>query len=180
MPSTVEKLVFPCVCFLLGLLALFSKEGFGIAACLVLFLMAFLYFASARFRLYVDAHNDSADPKDEFVVSRNEIMSGLKTMISNSGAVDAEQFGINSFRGKVEFSKCHDVPIALIPIRLEQPGRPNEDSINIGAGWAIAYFCPAEDTWKAMPFFHFDKQIVVDGFSASLSSILQLSLEALK
>lgn len=176
----IDKLVFPTMCFLIGLGSLFFKPGaLGLFAGLLFFSLGMLHIASARFRLFVRTHGEDADPKDEFVVSRNEITSSLKTMISDSGAVDAGQFSNSSFQGTVEFDKCHDVPIALIPVRLNQPDHLSEASVHVGAGWGITYFCPADDKWKATPFFHVDKQSVIDAFGKSLSSILQLTLEKL-
>ena len=179
--QTVVKLVFPSVCFLIGMASLvFKGGGFGLFVGLLFFSMGFLHIVSARFRLFIRTYGEAADPKDEFVVSRNEIVSGLKEMITDSGAIEAKQLSINSFRGTVEFAKCHEVLIALIPICLEQPDRPDEDSITVESGWGIAYFCPVDGTWKATPFFHFHKQSVIDAFGKSLSSILEVSMKTLK
>ena len=84
--QTVVKLVFPSVCFLIGMASLvFKGGGFGLFVGLLFFSMGFLHIVSARFRLFIRTYGEAADPKDEFVVSRNEIVSGLKEMITDSG-----------------------------------------------------------------------------------------------
>ena len=181
MLQSVEKSIFPGVCFLIGLGSLiFKGGGWGLAVGLLFFVMGILHIKSARFPIFFRTYGEAADAKDKFIVSRNEIVSDLKAMISHSGAVDAERFGVNSFQGTVEFADCHEVPIALIPVGLEKPDCPDDGVLQVGSGWGVAYFCPADDRWKATPFFHFNKPDVIDAFSNGLGSILQASLETLK